>query len=346
MDLSHFKSTHNILTIAAQLGITIGRNDKALCPFHDDKKPSLQFSRSKQIATCFSSKCRAGTMDVLDLVQKSRGCTLPEAIEWLKLVSPTGREQNGEPATLTNPQSQTISDSERIALLTRVYTIFQRSLVNSAPAKEYMQSRGLDHRYNHCGYNNGQWHKQLGEKDKEVCVALGLLKPWRGGYQVFGAKSLAFPLRNADDQIVSFYFRAIHKTAAHPHLYLKNRQGLYPHFVRRSPLHDEAVRSRVGGHSPASKTKTILLTESIIDAASLIELQHKGKLSEDMKILANYGTEGEREQLEAIHSCPGLEQVIICLDGDEAGRKGSQQIAEKLKSSLSVVAEKRICIST
>ena len=100
-------------------------------------------------------------MDVLDLVQKLRGCTLPEAIEWLKLVSPTGRTQSGEPVTLTNRQSETIPDRDRIAVLTKVYAMFQRSLVNSGPAKEYMQSRGLDHRYNHCGYNNGQWHKQL-----------------------------------------------------------------------------------------------------------------------------------------------------------------------------------------
>ncbi|MBI3141713.1 MAG: hypothetical protein HYZ16_02675 [Bacteroidetes bacterium] len=70
MDIQALKSRLDILEIAQSLGIRTDKNGKALCPFHNDKTPSLQFSREKQISTCFSSNCSAGTMDVVELVKK------------------------------------------------------------------------------------------------------------------------------------------------------------------------------------------------------------------------------------------------------------------------------------
>ena len=54
MQIHELKQKADILTIAAQLGIDIHpRTLRANCPFHEDKTPSLQFSKEKQIATCF-----------------------------------------------------------------------------------------------------------------------------------------------------------------------------------------------------------------------------------------------------------------------------------------------------
>jgi DNA primase len=55
-----------------------------LCPFHDDKSPSLQFSKEKNICTCFSSKCNAGTMDIIGLTEKKLNLNTHEAIMQLK----------------------------------------------------------------------------------------------------------------------------------------------------------------------------------------------------------------------------------------------------------------------
>ena len=79
MDIPTLKSRLDILEIAGELGITTDRHGKALCPFHEDRRPSLQFSREKQIATCFSSHCTAGTMDVVELVKRYRKWELPAA---------------------------------------------------------------------------------------------------------------------------------------------------------------------------------------------------------------------------------------------------------------------------
>ena len=84
MDIQAIKGKVNIFQIAEELGITIDKNTKrACCPFHNDKTPSLQFSESKQIATCFSSKCTAGTMDVIELVKRKNNWDLPQTLTFL-----------------------------------------------------------------------------------------------------------------------------------------------------------------------------------------------------------------------------------------------------------------------
>ena len=53
MEIHQIKTTLEITQVAAQLGIKINSKTKrALCPFHLDKTPSLQFSKEKQICTC------------------------------------------------------------------------------------------------------------------------------------------------------------------------------------------------------------------------------------------------------------------------------------------------------
>jgi len=49
MEITQIKSSLEITQVAAQLGISINpRTKRALCPFHPDKTPSLQFSKEKQ----------------------------------------------------------------------------------------------------------------------------------------------------------------------------------------------------------------------------------------------------------------------------------------------------------
>ncbi len=83
-------------------------------------------------------------------------------------------------------------------------------------------------------------------------------------------------------------------------LQLKNRSGLYPHY-------------------PPEHTKKLILTESIIDAATL--LQNKSITSE-YQILATYGTNGLLlEHLKVIENLSHLTEIILWMDGDEAGDK-------------------------
>lgn len=65
--------------VAERLGLEVKKH-KCLCPFHDDKHPSLSFSRSRNSYRCFVCGAHGGP---IDLVMNHQGKTFPEACEWL-----------------------------------------------------------------------------------------------------------------------------------------------------------------------------------------------------------------------------------------------------------------------
>jgi DNA primase len=117
---------------------------------------------------------------------------------------------------------------------------------------------------------------------------------------------LMFPLQNADNQTVSLYGRSITNDSDQRHFYLKGRQGLYP----KHP----------------TKGCRLILTESVIDAASVN--------TEGYEVLALYGTNGlTDEHLLAIKKAQPVE-IILFLNGDEAGRRATEKHAEMLRMTL------------
>jgi DNA primase len=126
---------------------------------------------------------------------------------------------------------------------------------------------------------------------------------------------IIFPLENEAGQVVSLYGRSIYGQG---HYYQSGRSGLYP------------------AHPPQN-TKVLLLTESIIDAATLLPLEL------DCTILALYGTNGlsEEHQLVIKHLVQ-LKEIILAMDGDEAGRQAGEQIARAIKKIRSRVKISRL----
>ncbi|WP_127123028.1 CHC2 zinc finger domain-containing protein, partial [Chryseotalea sanaruensis] len=121
---------------------------------------------------------------------------------------------------------------------------------------------------------------------------------------------LIFPLKDRLGVIVSFYGRSIYNKEEARHFYLKDRKGLYPCY-------------------PRPETQQLILTEAIIDAATLLQDE---AITTNNNILACYGTNGftvEHEQ--AIKGLKQLREVIIFFDGDEAGREGTKRVAAKLQ---------------
>ena len=144
---------------------------------------------------------------------------------------------------------------------------------------------------------------------KAYCTARGLV--WKDGIgyksrktpERWGRGCIVFPLCNAAGEVVSLYGRAIKGSG---HYYTANRRGLYPAY-------------------PARTTERLLLTESVIDAASLAELK-------DVTVLALYGTNGlTAEHRSAITGLADLREIILALDGDAAGRRATERLAGELR---------------
>ncbi len=301
------------LTLSQVLHYYHLKPDKQLrlcCPFHNDKTPSMQIYYKTHTAYCFSSNCptHGKSLDVIDFVMYKEGCSKHEAI--LKA---------GQMITSAAKNQKPTTELPRIAVLTKIFTYFKNGVHNSKPAQEYLQQRGLDYNKTEVGYNSGQFHHGA-RKDTyliESCVQYGLLldleaksRTGNPAYKPFGKWCIVFALRNRQNQIVSLYFRSTLDDKKQRHFYLKDRQGLYPKY-------------------PGKDTKRLILTESIIDAATLLEQE---KIKDSYEILSLYGTNGlTEEHTEAVGQLKELEEIIFFLNGDQAGVKAVEKYAPMLK---------------
>jgi DNA primase len=146
MEIAELKSRLSIVEVANQLGIQVNKYRKALCPFHEDKRPSLQFSEDKQICTCFSSACTAGTMDAISLTEKKLNINTHEAIQWLQqeFNISESTQQKTEPAKVNVEYA-------------KLFKVFEGNFKKSEKAQNYLKGRNLNPAGLEVGLNGTVW---------------------------------------------------------------------------------------------------------------------------------------------------------------------------------------------
>ena len=310
MEIQDIKTQLSIVQVLDHYGLEPDRNQRLNCPFHEDKTPSMQVYPKTGTAYCFSSNCttHGKSLDVIDFIMHKESITKHEAIEKAKQM--IGVFSNNKPT----------QELSRIAVLSKMHTYFKNSNNYKSSATNYFKERMLDPALIEVGYNAGQFH-YTNRDNKELMrslVKVGLLaegKP-EGTYQIFAKYTITFALKNKLNQVVSFYFRSTTNDKESKHYYLKDRQGLYPHY-------------------PHPNTKKLILTEAVIDAATLLQ---DPSITQSYSILALYGTNGlTEEHQEAIKDLKELEEVIFFFDGDEAGIAAVRKYAEVIKGMFSTI---------
>lgn len=281
------------------------KNGMLLCPFHEDKNASLQVNLEKNFYKCHACG-KSG--DVIQFVQDYEKLTKHQALK--KCTSMIAPGQELKLPRVTEPGTQT---PERTVFLQKMFLSFRKGLFSSIPAKEYCQSRSLDFESLEIGFNSGQFHHGQRKDEKLIndCLQYGLLalggtNSRTGGqaYKPFGNKGIVFPLKNKENEIVSFYYRSTINDKDQKHYYLKNRQGLYPGY-------------------PNPDTKKLILTEAIVDTASLLQID---EINQNYTLLTCYGTNGLTDEiLNAVKPLKQLEEIIFFFDGDKAGNEAVEK---------------------
>ena len=119
--------------VAARLGLTPVRH-VSLCPFHNDRHPSLHFNVGKNTYKCFVCDVHGGTIDlVMNLLHKS----FLEACEWLS--EEHSIQVFPQPSTLDSKPSKAF-DASRYAYF------FERPWLNEEARKFLFDERKLDRR--------------------------------------------------------------------------------------------------------------------------------------------------------------------------------------------------------
>lgn len=335
MELSEIKSKLTLAQVLQHYSLKPDKNLRLHCPFHEDKTPSLQVYYKTHTAYCFSSNCKTHgkSLDVIDFVMNKENIDKHHAL--LKCAEIIhyfeGKVNHQQKPIISNPATELTMSREQF--LQNMFTYFKNAVHNSKPAQAYLKQRCLDPVKIEAGYNTAQFHH--GQRRDEAlinnCVAVGLLAPWgvnnrkpdEQAYKAFGKECIVFALRNKTNHITGLYFRSTTNNTDQKHFYLKESTGLYPTY-------------------PNPDTKKLIIAESIIDTASLLQIK---AITDEYSLLSAYGTNRLNDEMkQAITALQQLTEIVFAFDNDEAGDKAAAKYKEELQTLLPQVTFTKIIL--
>jgi DNA primase len=288
-----------------------GKDHVGLCPFHNDHKPSLSVSSSKQIFKCWS--CGAGG-DAIAFVQKFHHLEFREALAMLA-------DRAGIRVGAAGPEARDGELREKLfAASAWASQHFQRNLAGERGrgARDYAASRGVAPatmaRFG-MGYALDAWDDILAAARRtglrpEILQQSGLVASKDSGriYDRFRHR-LIFPICDAGGRPIAFGGRAL---------------GDDPAKYLNSPETSLFSKSRVLYGLPQARAAvraqdTAIIVEGYLDAVMLH--QHGFE-----NVLATLGTALTDAHVKILRSL--ARKVILCFDGDDAGRRAAQRGVE------------------
>jgi DNA primase catalytic core len=310
----------SIQRLAEARGIKLVRSGKeliGLCPFHDDRNPSLNIDPVKNVWHC-KGACGEGG-DVIEWVMRAEGVSFRHAVELLKrehFPLAAGPIQPVKRSTIPKLPPPVARDADDRALLVEIVDYYSRTLKQSPEALKYLASRGLQSseiidRFKlgfanrTLGYGLEERNRVAGAEMRSRLQQLGILR--ESGHEHFNG-SVVVPVFNASGEVVEMYGRKITaklREGTPLHLYLKGEH--------RGVWNEQALEA----------SKEIILCEALIDALTFWVAGFRN-------VTASYGVNGFTSDHRAAFAQHGTERVYIAYDNDEAGNKAAAKLAEEL----------------
>jgi DNA primase/energy-coupling factor transporter ATP-binding protein EcfA2 len=264
-------------------------------------------------------------MDVIDFIMYKENYSKAEAIQKaMAMTAGTTASQITASASgeTTIPPAVIQATIGKEQFLQYMFTYFKNGVNSSKTARAYLQQRGLDTLKIEVGYNAAQFYH--GERKDETlikqCLQYGLLSNHERlsrmgdiSYKPFAKYCIVFALKNKSNLVTGLYFRSTVNNQEQKHFYLKESTGLYPGY-------------------PKPVTQKLIITESIIDAASLLQIE---AITKEYSLLSAYGTNRLTQEMKsAIAELKQLTEIIFAFDSDEAGNKAAAKYKEELQGLL------------
>ena len=317
IEIERLKKEISLERLVTARGITLkrhGSNLLGLCPFHDDREPSLSITPATNLWHCLGA-CQMGG-SVIDWVMRVERTSFRHAVELLRGDIPSfAAASSSTPVKLPPVLEPSVEDA---VLLRQVVDFYTATLKESPEAKGYLEQRGLMNgemidRFK-LGFANRTLAYRLPEK---TCKAgaeqrgqlqrLGILR--ESGHEHLNG-SLVIPIFDEQGHVTEMYGRKI-TTGLRPgtplHLYLPG-----PH---RGVFNMAAL----------SSSKEIILCEALIDALTFWCAGFRN-------VTASYGVEGFTDDHREAFKKHKIEVVKIAYDRDEAGDRAAAKLSEELNA--------------
>jgi len=273
----------------------MGANYKCVCPFHDDRNPSMSISQSKQIFHCFA--CKAGG-DAIKFVMDYEKLTYPEAIERIASLVNFSLEY-------TNDKAPTQKENKHI--LEKANAFYRSEFFKHEAAVRYIYSRGINDAMIEkfeLGWagDSASTIRLLQNENIEPKEALevGIVKQNEKGIYASFIERITFPIYSHTTRLVGFGGRTI---SDHPAKYVNSPQ---------SALFDKS--KLLYGYHLAKQSifekKQIIITEGYLDVIML----HYAGFTNAVAVLGTALTTSHLPLLKR-----GEISVVLCFDGDGAG---------------------------
>lgn len=278
----------------------VGRNYKALCPFHEEKTPSFVVSAEKQLFHCFG--CGVGG-NLFTFLIKWEKITFPEAV---KMVA----EKVGISIPILNTEKKKgVRREEFYHTNELVARLFQEILEKNRAIQDYLRKRGFTQKVIRefgLGYAplSGDFLKLA--RQKEISLKnlkqsnLVVASQGKEGWYAWFRSRLIFPIFNAEERICGFAGRVLDNSLPK---YVNSSQSLI--FDKGKILYGlnfskEAIR----------KEEEMILVEGYTDVIAL----HQAGIE---NVVASMGTSLTPSQARLIKRYS--DRVFIAFDQDKAG---------------------------
>jgi len=284
----------------------VGKQYRALCPFHPDTKPSFYISPDKGVYHCFGCG-KSG--NVFTFLQDYKGMSFIEALHFLA-------ERAGISLDLTRLSPKV---SQQLTILEEAANFYHKMLRDpkGRTCYEYLKSRGVDetaieHFMLGCAPSGYVLVPELSKRySLATLIEVGLATQDDKGVWDFFRNRIIFPVRNTFGRVIGFSSRII--DVGEPK-YLNSpdtpvfhkKKALYGMYENRDAIRREGM---------------VYLVEGNLDLISL--WQHGIR-----NVVATLGTALTPEQALVIKRY--TDKVVILYDADDAGHKAASRAIDIL----------------
>ena len=295
----------------------LGSEYKSLCPFHDDKNPSMSINDDKGVYFCYS--CKAGG-NLITFIKEYKNFSSEEALDeisnFFNLRIKKIKFQN---------DNNTDKKNILLKLNSSVAELFHKFLLKKSESRialDYLQSRGFnlkDIEENQIGFAPNSWDFLTSfvknNKEKLICLEeLGLIKQKEDSkkYFDFFRNRIIFPIKNRQGLILAFAGRTIDNSNPK---YLNSKESVI--FSKRKALYGIDKFNNFKGKKP----KFIFIVEGYTD----VLMMNKVGI---YNVVASMGTSLTFEHTNEIKKF--ADKVILNFDSDDAGLEASFKSIEPL----------------
>lgn len=311
--IDEIKSKNDIVDVIGSY-ISLNDKNKALCPFHDDHRPSFSVQKDKQIYKCFSC---GESGNVITFVQKYNGITFTEALKMLA-------DRAGIPLNVSTTRKINTKYEKLYEINDTVNKYFKANLLSNEGIKaiKYLEDRKISkdiiNEFNIGLSTSNKLSNILSKKySYDELVKLDICKDINGRYYDTFQDRIIFPIIDENNNVIAFSGRKYTNEDLNNNTLPKYSNTKETDIFKKS----EVFYNINNAINEIKKKREIVITEGFMDTIRMSSIGYKN-------VVAIMGTAFTEKHLEKIKKWKC--KVILNLDQDDAGVKGTIEAGETL----------------